>query len=120
MSEISEEEFYTEAAGVFFEVFKFRTDTFAQQVPDGYIRIKRALTIQDIIEHLQGKNSFGAFPIFPEDNSCYFGVIDLDEMDFSIVEQLRKNANSLGIDDSRIPYRKIRKEGFPFLVYFSG
>lgn len=118
MSEISEEEFYTEAAGVFFEVFKFRTDTFAQQVPDGYIRIKRALTIQDIIEHLQGKNSFGAFPIFPEDNSCYFGVIDLDEMDFSIVEQLRKNANSLGIDDSEFLIEKSGRKGFHFWFIF--
>ena len=111
---------YTDAGELLSKTFKFRIDTFAQQVPDGYVRIKRMLTSEDIIEHLQGKNSFGVFPIFPEDSSCYFGVIDLDEMDFSIVEQLKKNANGLGINDSEFLIEKSGRKGFHFWFIFQG
>ncbi|HAH22088.1 MAG TPA: hypothetical protein DCL49_14465 [Candidatus Omnitrophica bacterium] len=109
---------YAEAAELLTGIFKFRTDTFAQQVPDGYVRIKRMLTVEDIIEHLQGKNSFGVFPIFPEDNFCYFGVIDLDKMDFSIVERLRKNSNVLGISDSEFLIEASGNKGFHFWYIF--
>lgn len=118
MPEINEEESLARGAKLLIETFKFRTDTFAQQVPDGYVRIKKALTTEDIIEHLEGKNSYGVFPIFSEDNTCQFGVIDLDKLDMSLVEKIKNNSYALGIKDTEFLIEASGNKGYHFWYVF--
>ncbi len=55
-----------------------RQNDYAVQVPDGhYVRIRKALTYDELFWHLQGSQTLGTY-VITEENCCRFAVFDSD------------------------------------------
>lgn len=95
------------------KLFVNRTDDYAEQQEDGtYRRVGRALTRDDIDEHLKGSRTIGVYSINPQDQTVKWICWDIDTLDPENVKGAIK-----GIHD-RIKAHQLRLEAT--LVEFSG
>jgi len=126
-----EEEKYKRALiKLYFSLFQGRENCFARQWADkkekkqGYVPVRRSLTIEDIMEHLKGYKTYGIY-ILRSDSTVKLAVIDVD-----LTPQFRQKQKLTSKDKdtfcrersyilTRIPELS-KKLGLKTLIEFSG
>ena len=76
----------TRIHGEFHDLFRGRRDAYGT-LKGGVVRT--AVTHEDYTAHLEGRVSIGVFPML-DDNTTWFGVIDLDEPNFELAQEMRQ------------------------------
>ena len=72
-----------------FSFFKGRKNAFAEQNGKGEYRpLKKGMGDADIKNHLEGKNSYGVYPIEPKDNTSWLTLIDIDISEDNLLKKL--------------------------------
>lgn len=118
-----------EAVARYLEYFRGRADCFARQWVDkenqtqGYVPVRRALEAQDVLDHVQGRKTYGIY-LLQEDNQVSLAVIDADlhqklrtgRINAADRELFSRERNYLL---TRLPELS-RELGLPCLVEFSG
>ena len=125
-----EEKNKTALLKLYFSLFQGRENCFARQWADkkekkqGYVPVRRPMTIEDIHEHLKGFKTYGIY-LLRSDNTVKLAVIDVDitpefrqkqKLTAQDKDILRRERNYLL---TRIPELS-QKTGFKPLIEFSG
>ena len=125
-----EEKNKTALLKLYFSLFQGRENCFARQWADkkekkqGYVPVRRPMTIEDIQEHLKGFKTYGIY-LLRSDNTVKLAVIDVDitpefrqkqKLTAQDKDILRRERNYLL---TRIPELS-QKAGFKPLIEFSG
>jgi hypothetical protein len=92
-----------------------RRDTYAVQLESGtYARVRRALTEQDLIDHIVGRKTIGTY-VIREDERCAFAVLDADlENGFFVLQAV---AQQLLSDGGHLHLERSRRGGHAWLFF---
>jgi len=113
----------------YMNIFRGREDCFARQWVDrdrgthGYMPVRRPMTEEDVLAHLEGKQTYGIY-LLHSDDRVSLGVIDVDvKSDFlkgSISQEDRKRFKSENIYLLRRIPELAQSKGIPCFGEFSG
>jgi P4 family phage/plasmid primase-like protien len=109
---------------IFKQFFLHRIDDFIIQIHSGYKRAKRPLKDQDIIDHLAGVETIGAYLIDPKDNTVLHLVLDIDfenfaSIDKQVMKQVTTTFKSLGINENQTRIEFSGRRGFHIWIFFA-
>jgi len=108
------------AIEIFKDYFKGRSDVFAEQTSKGsYFPIRRNMTAADICAHLNGKKSYGIYPINPKNNCCWLTVIDIDDKNISFVQKIKNAAYKIGLDEQQIICEISGNKGYHIWIFYA-
>ncbi len=85
----------------YMNIFRGRYNAFARQWADkeqqrqGYVPVRRPMTMNDVREHLSGRKTYGIY-LLEEDSTVHTGVIDIDLAGpFRAPEKMRRNRSAI-------------------------
>jgi len=102
---------------IFKGLFKGRTNAYVLFDPKTKNYIKKDGMVNDklIEDHITSKKFIAIYPINQGENTCLFGVLDLDIKDYGLVESLLMSFRYLKIP---VYLEKSKSKGFHFHVFF--
>ncbi|TVQ95833.1 MAG: DNA primase [Desulfovibrionales bacterium] len=113
----------------YLDLFQGREDVFARQWADkeagtqGYVPVRRAIQGEDILEHLQGRKTYGIY-LLQEDSRVCLAVIDADMHPRLRTDKLSAADRDLARRERDYLLRRLpelgRELGMPCLTEFSG
>jgi hypothetical protein len=102
------------------ELFQGRLDDFAIQYPDGhYEPARRPLTAVELARHLSGELTIGVYMVRPQDGTCRWGVIDLDEDRRDYLEALWSAAVELRVPANAMLREASGRKGYHLWIFFA-
>jgi len=98
-------------------LFKGRTDAYVlfNHETEEYFKRDELVNDELIGKHITGEKSIAIYPITPNENTCSFGVLDLDLKDTNLAKSV-----STSFDYFKIPFclEESKSKGYHFHVFF--
>lgn len=104
-------------AEAFESLFKGSAKAYGVHSGKSNTTVKKAYTLQDIKDHLNGKKSIGLIPI-NQDSKCYFGAIDIDDHTEDASEAIHVLDEKLQKLNLPLILCKSKSKGFHAYIFF--